>query len=160
MTAIPIKDDHYDVLRQLNRHRVRYLVIGGYANIFHGHCRPTEDLDILIDHNDKHHERLCCALKNFEVPQWTTPSVDQLMQPYKKLWNGYYKFDILNAVQNLDFERAYSMRLTFKLHRLKIPVVSVEHLIHIKRVTADSEKDKTQGKHLADIAVLEALKTR
>jgi hypothetical protein len=82
------------------------------------------------------------------------------MQPYKKLWNGYFKFDILNTVPNLDFERAYSMRLTFKLRRLKIPVVFLEHLIHIRRIAADSEKDKRQGKHLADIAVLEALKTR
>jgi len=158
MTTLPIIDDHYDVLRELNRHRVRYLVIGGYANIFHGHCRPTEDLDILIDHNDKHPERLCRVLKNFLSPKMLSQAVRHLKQPYKKVFNRLYKFDILSTFQNLDFEHAYAMRCYFSLHRLKIPVVSLEHLIHIKRVAAATEKGEKREKQLSDIEVLEAIK--
>jgi hypothetical protein len=38
-----------DVFASLNRHNVRYVVIGGIAAVLHGAPRATFDLDILID---------------------------------------------------------------------------------------------------------------
>ena len=38
-----------DVFASLNRHDVRYVVIGGIAAVLHGVPRATFDLDLLID---------------------------------------------------------------------------------------------------------------
>jgi hypothetical protein len=38
-----------DVFDQLRRHNVRYVVVGGVATVMHGHLRPTDDLDIVVD---------------------------------------------------------------------------------------------------------------
>lgn len=38
-----------DVFASLQRHKVRYLVIGGIAAVLHGVPRATFDLDILIE---------------------------------------------------------------------------------------------------------------
>lgn len=38
-----------ELLRALDRHGVRYVVIGGIAVGFHGHVRATKDLDIVIE---------------------------------------------------------------------------------------------------------------
>ena len=40
-----------DVFSSLQRHKVRYVVIGGIAAVLHGVPRATFDLDILIDAN-------------------------------------------------------------------------------------------------------------
>ena len=41
--------DLIDLLLLLNEHKVRYLVIGGYAVIHYAEPRYTKDLDIWID---------------------------------------------------------------------------------------------------------------
>jgi hypothetical protein len=40
---------HYEeIFRALNKHKIRYLVIGGGAVNLYGHIRATMDLDLLI----------------------------------------------------------------------------------------------------------------
>lgn len=51
-----------DVFASLNRHDVRYLVVGGIAAVLHGVPRATFDLDILIDPTDDNATALLSAL--------------------------------------------------------------------------------------------------
>jgi hypothetical protein len=37
------------VVDALNRHRVRYVIVGGFAAVMHGADRATRDLDIFVD---------------------------------------------------------------------------------------------------------------
>lgn len=39
--------DAAPILEVLERHRVQYVVIGGYAAVLHGAQRPTEDIDVV-----------------------------------------------------------------------------------------------------------------
>lgn len=41
-----LSQDFKEFIELLNKHKVRYLVIGGYAVALHGHPRYTKDLDI------------------------------------------------------------------------------------------------------------------
>lgn len=43
---IPLPDDFRDFIRLLNRRRVRYVVVGGYAVAFHGFPRHTGDINL------------------------------------------------------------------------------------------------------------------
>ena len=40
--------DFKELLSTLNAHKVKYLIVGGYAVGFHAQPRATKDLDILI----------------------------------------------------------------------------------------------------------------
>jgi len=51
-----------DVFSSLQRHKVRYLVIGGIAVVLHGVPRATFDLDILIEAKPDNAEKLLRAL--------------------------------------------------------------------------------------------------
>lgn len=44
---IELPSDFQDFLKLLNAHGVEYLVIGGYAVIYHGYPRATQDLDMM-----------------------------------------------------------------------------------------------------------------
>ncbi len=50
----------------LNKHKVRYLVIGGYACILHGLVRTTEDVDLLIEESQENYRRVIDALSEME----------------------------------------------------------------------------------------------
>lgn len=41
-------EDVITTARLLNRHQVRYLLVGGYALAAHGYVRMTEDIDIAV----------------------------------------------------------------------------------------------------------------
>jgi len=41
--------DFEEFLRLLNKHKVEYLIVGGYAVTFHSRPRLTEDLDIWVN---------------------------------------------------------------------------------------------------------------
>ena len=41
--------DFLDFLRLLDRQKVKYLIVGGYAVGIHGYIRPTHDLDVFVE---------------------------------------------------------------------------------------------------------------
>jgi len=46
MATIPLPPDFNAFLKLLNTHKVKYLLIGGYAVGYHGYVRATADMDI------------------------------------------------------------------------------------------------------------------
>jgi len=43
MTALP--KDFKEFIELLNKNTVRYIIIGGYAVVYHGYVRSTNDID-------------------------------------------------------------------------------------------------------------------
>ncbi len=60
--------DFKDLLSALNAHRVRYLVVGGYAVSFHAQPRATRDLDLLISTDAENGRAVYAALAAFGAP--------------------------------------------------------------------------------------------
>lgn len=60
-----LNQDFKEFIASLNSHRVRYLVVGGYAVAFHGHPRYTNDLDVWVELSEQNAERLIEALRTF-----------------------------------------------------------------------------------------------
>ncbi len=63
-----MNSDFRDLLRLLNEHEVRYLVIGGYAVIHYTEPRFTRDLDIWLWPTKPNARQAARALKAFGVP--------------------------------------------------------------------------------------------
>lgn len=60
--------DYLDMLRCLNAAGADYLVVGGYAVMFHGYGRTTGDLDLWIYANPDNAKKVFAALKAFGAP--------------------------------------------------------------------------------------------
>jgi hypothetical protein len=63
----PVELDAEAILRVLNEHAVRYVVIGGIAGVLHGSGLSTLDLDVTPARNDENLQRLCAALRELEA---------------------------------------------------------------------------------------------
>jgi hypothetical protein len=62
------------LLRELDRHQVDYILIGGVALNLHGIVRATEDIDLFIRPNEANLERLRQTLHTV----WTDPDIEQI----------------------------------------------------------------------------------
>ena len=49
MTGFVFSQDTRDLIRLLAVHKVRYLIVGGMAVIYHGHARLTGDVDFFYE---------------------------------------------------------------------------------------------------------------
>jgi hypothetical protein len=60
--------DFRDFLQALNNQQVEYLLVGGYAVIFHGYPRTTGDMDIWVNRTKENYSKLLKAFKEFRMP--------------------------------------------------------------------------------------------
>jgi len=73
--------DFEDMLELLDRHRVRYLIIGGLAFIYHAKPRYTKDMDLWLDSEPENVERANLVLSEFGSPQLLDPDdPDEILQ--------------------------------------------------------------------------------
>jgi len=59
---VDLPPDFKELLEELVRDAVEFLLIGGYAVAFHGRPRATKDIDILLDGSRENLERAAKAL--------------------------------------------------------------------------------------------------
>ncbi len=71
-----MNSDFKDLLRVFNEHKVRYLVVGGYAVIKYTEPRYTKDLDVWIQATLKNARAVFAALREFGAPLTNITSAD------------------------------------------------------------------------------------
>ena len=57
-------NQHQEMLRMLLENQVEFLLIGGYAVIFHGYARTTGDMDLWLRPTNENKEKIILALAN------------------------------------------------------------------------------------------------
>ena len=95
-------------LRLLSQHRVRYVIVGGEAVIFHGYPRVTGDVDFFYENTAANADRLFDALLKFwdgRVPGVT--SAGDLREPGIIIQFGRppHRIDLLNRIDGVSFSQ-------------------------------------------------------
>ncbi len=137
-----------DVFASLERHDVRYVVVGGIAAVLHGVPRATFDLDLLIEATPDNAKRLLAALAEagMGTAHLTTPS--DLLAHEITIFQDRVRIDVQTSTPGLTFGDAWTDRVTMSYEGQDFTVVSRPHLIRSKRA-AGREID------LQDAAILE-----
>jgi hypothetical protein len=60
-----LPNDFKELLELFNRHKVEYLIVGGYALAFHGAPRVTGDIDLFVRRMNENAGRILAALDEF-----------------------------------------------------------------------------------------------
>ena len=121
--------DFEDLLELLERHSVRFLVVGGLAFIFHAKPRFTKDLDIWLDPARRNVERANVALAEFGSPfSLEGQSEDEILQ----LGVAPNRIDLLLRVDPLAFEDAWGRRVEGRYGRAVAHWIGIEDLIVVK----------------------------
>jgi hypothetical protein len=104
--------DYKDLLSAFRSHGVKYLVVGGFAVIYHSQPRFTKDMDLFIKSDHENANATYAALAEFGAPlQGIRP--DDLTDP-----NSFFRFgrdpkgfDILPSIPGVDFDAAWERRI-------------------------------------------------
>lgn len=145
--------DIQELIRLLYQHRVRFLVIGGEAVIFHGYPRYTGDVDFYYQCEAENTRRLYLALMDFwdqDVPGIKSP--DELLQEGLVLQFGRppNRIDLLSRVSGVDFETAWARRASAKMGEYELSYFGLRDLVASKRAAG-------RPKDLQDLVYLERL---
>jgi predicted nucleotidyltransferase len=144
-----LPDDFRDFLSSLNKNKVKYLLLGGWAVGIYGAPRATADMDVFIAIDDENVGKLQNALYEFGAP--TVP--DEHFKETGKIFRmgrSPICIEIINQASGIDFENCYRNRKKITVDGIEIPVISVDDLLQNKKASG-REKD------IADLRNLEGV---
>lgn len=148
MEPLP-EEDFREFLRLLSVHRVRYLLVGGYAVGFHGYARATMNLDVWVDAQPVNAERLVAALREFGFDT-SDLRADLFLDGANlvRLGRPPVMIDILMAVSGLDFSDCHTRKLDWQADLgLTVAVISLEDL-RANKLASGRHRDLDDLEHL------------
>lgn len=142
--------DFEDMLELLDRHQVRYLIVGGLAFIYHAKPRYTKDMDLWLDPEPENVARANIALAEFGSPGLLDPGdPDEILQ----IGTAPNRIDFIRDPGPVSFSEAWSRRISSRYGRVPAQWIDLDTLIAIK-----SQID--HPRHREDARVLELVRQR
>lgn len=141
--------------RCLNKHGVKYIMVGGVATNLNGYQRTTDDIDVWIEDTLDNREKFRKAYKEYSgiditmmdrlqiIPGWTNFSL-----------NNGFKLDLMvsmKGLENISFEECYELSSKADIDDVIIPFLHINHLI-------ENKKAVNRSKDQIDVMELEKIK--
>jgi len=104
--------DYRDLLSAFHAHGVKYLIVGGYAVIFHAQPRFTRDIDLFIKADLANAQATYDALVEFGAPlQGIRPEEFADRGSFFRFGQDPRGFDILPDLPGIEFDAAWERRV-------------------------------------------------
>lgn len=140
--------DFEEFLSQLQKHRVEYMLVGGYAVAFHGHPRFTKDLDIFYRNTPENALRLREALIDFG---FSRDDVDRLALDkdgeITRFGVDPVMIDLINRIDGVSYEQAAPHTVAGRYGSTPAIFIGREHLLINKKATSRLQ-DKADAEEL------------
>jgi hypothetical protein len=148
--------DYRDLLSVFHAHGVRYLIVGGYAVIFHAQPRFTKDLDLFIKADPANAQATYSALAAFGASLHDLKPEDFADRgSFFRFGLDPHGFDILPDIAGIDFETAWEHRVESVIDKetgLTANFISADDLIAAKRAAG-------RPQDMADVDAIEKMMT-
>jgi hypothetical protein len=149
MAMANLYPDFKEFLKSLNRAKIRYLLIGGYAVNAYGYYRFTADLDIWIAVDGANAQKLSRLWQRFGgFPANKVPP--EIFLNYGAMFRFGRKpslIEMVTKISGVEFEGCYARRTNCKIGGLNVPTISL----------ADLKRNKRASGRFKDLADLENL---
>ncbi len=128
--------DFNEFLKLLNYHKVRYVIVGGYALGAHLVPRTTKDLDILIETTEKNANKLLRALEDFGFASLGLKIAD-FTEPDFTIQLGYdpVRIDISTSITGVEWNEIWANKTKglFGKSRISVYYIGIQQLIKNKK---------------------------
>lgn len=131
-------EDILDFWRSLNRHNVRYVMVGGFAINLHGYHRTTTDIDILLEDSIGNRKLFRQAFKDYTGEDYFMLETIQFVPGWSpfQLNNGLV-LDILTmpmkGLEDYSFDHCYDTASVADIFDIKVPFLHINQLIANKK---------------------------
>lgn len=135
--------DYEDLLRLLNRHKVRYCIVGAFAVAFHALPRYTKDLDIFISTEAANAKKIIDALEDFGFKTLSLRFEDfRYAGNIVQLGHEPVRIDIVTSIDGCSFNEVWQSRAKGTFGRQKVHYIGLDALIRNTRASA-RKQDKS-----------------
>ena len=142
--------DWTELLSLFDHYGVRYLIVGGYAVMFHAQPRGTKDLDLYLDSSKANAQAVFSALVAFGAPManMTVEDFENASSVYQ-IGQPPLRIDLIGGLENVEFAAAWKNRVDTMEGAVPVHYIGAEELIANKLAAARPQ----------DIADVEAIRT-
>lgn len=129
MAIVNLPADFREFLKLLNAHRVKYLLIGGYAVAYHGYPRATADMDIWIEVDPANAKKIVGTLKDFgfDLPDLSTELFEET-EKIVRMGIPPIRIEIMTSISGVEFQECYDARMIVELDGIRVSVISLPFL--------------------------------
>jgi predicted nucleotidyltransferase len=126
---IPLPPDFRDFIQLLNRHRVKYVVVGGYAVAYHGYSRYTGDIDFFVEKSPTNAEALRRVFVDFGFKS-PPPEAALFMEDKRIVRIGFppMRVEVSNHIDGVTFQECHTHRVTARIAGLRVPFIDLDRL--------------------------------
>lgn len=146
---ITLPKDFKEFIELLNNNKVRYLIIGGYAVVYHGYVRSTNDIDIWIDASEANIERLLSALDKFGFSALNFKKTDFVPNQIVQLGYPPNRIDIITSPAGVSFDECYASKEQVELEMISVNFIDLKNLLKSKKA-ANRTRDLADLEELTD----------
>ncbi|MDF1591911.1 MAG: hypothetical protein P1P89_10385 [Desulfobacterales bacterium] len=133
MTTLP--KDFKEFIELLNKNTVRYIIIGGYAVVYHGYVRSTNDIDIWIDIHSDNIKKVLKTLDEFGFSSLNIKKDDFSANQVIQLGFPPNRIDLITTPAGIDFESCYESREQVIIDKITLNIIDLESLIKSKQAS-------------------------
>jgi hypothetical protein len=107
-----LSQDFKELLSAFNRHRVKYLIVGGYAVALHAQPRATKDLDLFVGSDSANARAVFAALAEFGAPlEGLNPEDFFDPNSFFRMGTAPQMVEIIPRISGVDFDHAWKRRV-------------------------------------------------
>ena len=151
-------EKHKRILSDLVNAKVDFLLIGGYAVIYHGYMRTTGDMDIWLRPDNENKINLINVLQKHLTDKSGIEKIRFLdfsdMVAFH-IGREPEKIEFLTKISGVNFHEAYEQKVFLPIADFHIPVLHLNDLI-VNKLTSARPKDKSDVDELQRINKLKA----
>ena len=142
--------DYEEFLKLLNKHDVKYCIVGAFALAFHAEPRYTKDIDIWVQASAQNAKKLLLVLEEFGFGSLSLNTED-FSTKGNIIQLGYepVRIDIITSIQDLDFNEIWQNRVQGSYGRQTVNFIDRENLIKSKKIS-NRPQDKVDLAKLQD----------
>ncbi|HEY4875492.1 MAG TPA: hypothetical protein VIH86_07970 [Puia sp.] len=139
----------------LNKNKVRYIMVGGFATRFHGFNRNTDDLDMWLEDTVENRRNLRTSFSELGYGDFSSLEMMQFLPGWTNFYiGGGIELDIMTTMkglENISFSECLSMASIADLEGVEVPFLHINHLI-------DNKKIVNRPKDQVDVIELEKIR--
>ncbi|OFY64388.1 MAG: hypothetical protein A3H98_03915 [Bacteroidetes bacterium RIFCSPLOWO2_02_FULL_36_8] len=132
-----LHSDFKEFIQLLNKNKVEYLVIGGYAVVFHGYVRATGDMDVWVKNSPINAIKVVKCLNEFGFDSLNIQTKD-VEKENTIIQLGYppCRIDIVTTPDGITFDECYAQRVKMELEKnLEVNFIDLDNLIKNKKAS-------------------------
>jgi predicted nucleotidyltransferase len=145
-----LNQDIIDFLKALNESRVEYILVGGYAVVYHGYTRTTGDLDIWVNPSEDNYNKLLIAFEKFGMSVFNLTKerfLDTTKDDVFTFGRSPVSINILSKATGLIFAEAFSNAKMVDFDGVPVNMIDIRDLLTAKKAV-NRPKDQDDLEHL------------